>query len=118
MAINRLTLDTVGSSGLPSGTCPCFLLTGIDYLALGPFLLGSPVRQATKGSDPRRFPLGLTERRENAQSHLHLQAVPRVLPFSRETRACWIIPLMLLLALTGLFIAAGQGAAPLLYTLF
>ncbi len=38
--------------------------------------------------------------------------------FAHENRIYWIIPLILLLALTGLFIAVGQGAAPLLYTLF
>ncbi len=38
--------------------------------------------------------------------------------FAHETRSYWLIPLILMLALTGLFIAAGQGAAPLLYALF
>ena len=38
--------------------------------------------------------------------------------FARENRAYWIIPLILMLGLTALFIVAGQGAAPLLYTLF
>ncbi len=38
--------------------------------------------------------------------------------FAHENRVYWIIPLILMLALTGLFIAVGQGAAPLLYTLF
>lgn len=38
--------------------------------------------------------------------------------FARENRAYWMVPLILLLALTGLFIVVGQGAAPLLYALF
>lgn len=38
--------------------------------------------------------------------------------FARENRAYWLIPLILMLALAGMLIVAGQSAAPLLYTLF
>ena len=38
--------------------------------------------------------------------------------FARAHRAYWLIPLMLILGLVALVIVAGQGAAPLLYTLF
>lgn len=38
--------------------------------------------------------------------------------FAHENRIYWLIPLILMLAVTALFIVAGQGAAPLLYTLF
>ncbi len=38
--------------------------------------------------------------------------------FARANRAYWLIPLILLLGAAGLFIVAGQSAAPLLYTLF
>ncbi len=38
--------------------------------------------------------------------------------FAHENRMYWLIPLILMLAATALFIVVGQGAAPLLYTLF
>jgi len=38
--------------------------------------------------------------------------------FARANRAYWLIPLVLALGLAALVIVAGQGAAPLLYTLF
>jgi hypothetical protein len=38
--------------------------------------------------------------------------------FARAHRAYWLIPLMLLLGLAALVVVAGQGATPLLYTLF
>ena len=38
--------------------------------------------------------------------------------FARENRAYWIIPLIVVLAATGLLVVASQTAAPLIYTLF
>jgi hypothetical protein len=38
--------------------------------------------------------------------------------FARENRVYWIMPLVVILGLTGLLIVASQGAAPLIYTLF
>jgi hypothetical protein len=38
--------------------------------------------------------------------------------FAREQRAYWLIPLVLMLGAIGIFIVAGQAAAPLLYALF
>jgi Family of unknown function (DUF5989) len=38
--------------------------------------------------------------------------------FARENRAYWLVPLILMLGLTGLFIVVGQSAAPLIYALF
>lgn len=38
--------------------------------------------------------------------------------FARENRAYWIVPLVLMLGITGFLIVAGQGAAPLIYALF
>ncbi len=38
--------------------------------------------------------------------------------FARENQAWWIVPLVLVLALTGLLIATGQVATPFIYTLF
>ena len=37
---------------------------------------------------------------------------------AHENRAYWIVPLFLLLAAIGIFIVAGQSAAPLIYALF
>ena len=38
--------------------------------------------------------------------------------FARANRAYWIVPFILVLALTGFLVVAGQSAAPLLYALF
>lgn len=38
--------------------------------------------------------------------------------FALRTKAYWIVPLILLLALLGLMVVAGQGATPYIYTLF
>ena len=38
--------------------------------------------------------------------------------FARENRAYWIIPLILMLGITGFIIIAGQAGAPLIYALF
>lgn len=38
--------------------------------------------------------------------------------FARENKTYWIVPLVLLLGLTAIFVVAGQVAAPLIYTLF
>lgn len=38
--------------------------------------------------------------------------------FARESRAYWIIPLVVLFAIVAFVIVAGDAAAPLLYTLF
>jgi hypothetical protein len=38
--------------------------------------------------------------------------------FARENKAYWIVPLIVVLGLAALLVVAGQGAAPLLYTLF
>jgi hypothetical protein len=38
--------------------------------------------------------------------------------FARENRAYWIIPFVLMLALTAFIVVATQGAAPLIYALF
>ena len=38
--------------------------------------------------------------------------------FARQRRAYWLVPLMILLAITGFLIVGGQSVAPLLYTLF
>jgi hypothetical protein len=38
--------------------------------------------------------------------------------FARDNKAYWIVPLAIVLGLSGLLIVAGQTAAPLLYTLF
>ena len=38
--------------------------------------------------------------------------------FARENKAWWIIPLMFFLGLIAVVIAASQGAAPFIYTLF
>lgn len=38
--------------------------------------------------------------------------------FAWQNKAWWIIPIVLVLLLLGLFIIAGTGAAPFIYTLF
>ncbi len=38
--------------------------------------------------------------------------------FARQNRIYWIVPLVVVLLLTGLVILGGKAAAPLLYTLF
>ncbi len=38
--------------------------------------------------------------------------------FARANRVYWIIPLILVLGLTGFLVVVGQSAAPLTYTLF
>lgn len=38
--------------------------------------------------------------------------------FAMHHKAWWIIPLILMLLLMALIIAAGQGSAPFIYTLF
>ena len=38
--------------------------------------------------------------------------------FARENKVYWIVPLIVVLGLAALLVVAGQGAAPLLYTLF
>jgi hypothetical protein len=40
------------------------------------------------------------------------------LQFAKEHKAYWIIPLMLILALTVVIIVLGQTAVPFIYTLF
>ncbi len=47
-----------------------------------------------------------------------LKVSREVVQFARQNRLYWLIPLIGVLALTGLLIVAGQAAAPLLYTLF
>lgn len=41
-----------------------------------------------------------------------------LLAFARQNKAWWLVPLVVMLLLGGLVIAAGQGAAPFIYTLF
>ncbi len=41
-----------------------------------------------------------------------------LLAFAREHKAYWIVPLLLVLGLLGLLIAAGQVSAPFIYTIF
>jgi hypothetical protein len=38
--------------------------------------------------------------------------------FARANRAYWIVPFVIMLAITGVVIVAGQTAAPLIYALF
>jgi len=38
--------------------------------------------------------------------------------FAHENRAYWIVPLVLMLGVTGLLIVATQAAAPLIYAVF
>jgi len=38
--------------------------------------------------------------------------------FARQHRVWWLVPLLALLALTALLLAAGQTASPFVYTLF
>lgn len=38
--------------------------------------------------------------------------------FARDSKAYWIVPLILMLGLAALLVVTGQSAAPLLYTLF
>ena len=38
--------------------------------------------------------------------------------FARANRAYWIVPFVIMLAITGIVIVAGQTAAPLIYALF
>ena len=38
--------------------------------------------------------------------------------FARDNKAWWIVPLVVVLGLTAILIAAGSGAAPFIYTLF
>jgi uncharacterized protein DUF5989 len=38
--------------------------------------------------------------------------------FARANRAYWIVPFVLMLALTAFIVVATQGAAPLIYALF
>jgi len=38
--------------------------------------------------------------------------------FARANRAYWIVPFVIMLAISGLVIVAGQTAAPLIYALF
>ena len=38
--------------------------------------------------------------------------------FARTHKAYWIVPLVLVLGLVGLLIAAGQVSAPFIYTIF
>ena len=38
--------------------------------------------------------------------------------FARESKAYWIVPLVLILGLAALVMVTGQAVAPLLYTLF
>jgi hypothetical protein len=38
--------------------------------------------------------------------------------FARDRRVYWLLPLVLLLGFTALFVFAGQSIAPLIYTLF
>lgn len=40
------------------------------------------------------------------------------LGFARHHRAYWIIPLVLMLAITGLAVVTSQAGAPLIYALF
>jgi hypothetical protein len=41
-----------------------------------------------------------------------------LIAFARVHKAWWIVPLVLMLGLIALLIAAGQGATPFIYTLF
>jgi hypothetical protein len=47
-----------------------------------------------------------------------LKLLVQFMQFAHENRAYWIVPLVLMLGITGFLIVATQGAAPLLYTLF
>jgi hypothetical protein len=47
-----------------------------------------------------------------------LRIVTDLCAFARARRAWWLIPLLALLAVFGALALAGQGAAPLIYTLF
>ncbi len=40
------------------------------------------------------------------------------LEFARTHKAYWIVPLLLVLGLVGILIAAGQVSAPFIYTIF
>lgn len=40
------------------------------------------------------------------------------LDFAKAHKAYWIVPLLLVLALLGILIAAGQVSAPFIYTIF
>lgn len=53
-----------------------------------------------------------------AKSGYALKLLREFVSFARANRAYWLIPLILILALAGIVIVAGQSAAPLLYTLF
>ena len=49
----------------------------------------------------------------------HLGRLARQLwHFARETRAYWLVPLLVVLGLLALAIAGGQVATPFVYTLF
>ena len=53
-----------------------------------------------------------------ARARYGFRLLRQLLGFARENRAYWLIPLLLLLALAAAVIVTGQGAAPLIYTLF
>lgn len=46
------------------------------------------------------------------------RTVHEICHFAWQNKAWWIIPIFLILTLLALLIAAGQGAAPFIYTLF
>ena len=47
-----------------------------------------------------------------------LRLVSDFVQFARAHKVYWIIPLLLILAVSGLLVVGGQAAAPLIYTLF
>lgn len=53
-----------------------------------------------------------------ARGRYGLRLLRQFFGFARENRAYWIIPLLIVLGLAAVVIVAGQGAAPLIYTLF
>jgi len=47
-----------------------------------------------------------------------MQLVSEFFAFARARKAYWIIPLLVVLGVSALFVVGGQTAAPLIYTLF
>jgi hypothetical protein len=53
-----------------------------------------------------------------ARGRYGLRLLRQFIGFARENRVYWLLPLLIVLGLAALVIVAGQGAAPLIYTLF
>lgn len=47
-----------------------------------------------------------------------MQLMSELVAFARARKVYWIVPLLVILGLSALFVVGGQAAAPLIYTLF